>query len=234
MRDDNTAASPTFISGGTAQYLPEANSVKMVDTGKVYCNQEWILGTELLYIRGPLSFQAEYGWNFCNNAQLATSGTGSATQGAGPIEDYVFNGGYFQASYILTGENRAYDQRTGGLARYYLGGQGPYENAFLVQDADGNLCSGHGALELAMRYSYTDLNSGFGTTANHTFVNGGMMRGCSLALNWYLNSNVTLMTDWVYDYRYDLPSTKAAGFDERLRQRNTVVLLTQGPKLQTL
>ncbi len=211
VRDDNTAASPTFISGGTAQYLPEANSTKMVDTGKLYCNQEWILGTELLYIRGPLSFQGEYGWNFCNNAQTNFTGTGSATRGTGPIEDYVFNGGYAQVAYTLTGENRAYDQKTGGLSRYYLGGQGPYENAFLVRDADGNLCSGHGALELAVRCSYIDLNSGFGTTAAHTYVNGGMMRGCGVALNWFLNSNVTVMTDWVYDYRYDLPQSGING-----------------------
>ena len=35
------------------------------------------------------------------------------------------------------------------------------------------------------------------------------MNGTSLALNWYLNSNLTIMTDWVEDYRYDY--SKGAG-----------------------
>ena len=199
MKDDDPAGSPGFISGGTAQYLPYANSPKLVNTGNIYCDQEWLLGTELLYIRGPFSFQAEYGWNFLNNAQLTlTSG-----QPSGPVENYVFNGGYLQVSYMLTGENRAYDKKFATLSRYYLGSQGPYENAFLVRDADGGFCAGHGAVELACRYSYTDLNSGLGTTAAHTYVNGGEMQGVGLALNWYLNTNLTIMTDWNYDYRYN-------------------------------
>ncbi len=213
MKDDNPAGSPTIagagVGGGTAQYLPEANTPTLISTGKIYCNQEFLLGTELLYIRGPLSLQAEYGWNFLNNAQILTSGVAGkpSLQGAGPIENYVFNGGYLQASYMLTGENRAYDKKYGTLSRYYLGGQGPYENAFLVRDADGGLCCGHGALELACRYSYTNLNAGFGTHAAGTYVNGGEMQGVSVALNWYLNSNLTLMSDVVTDFRSDSGAT---------------------------
>ena len=37
----------------------------------------------------------------------------------------MFNGGYVQLAYTLTGENRAYDKRGGTLARYYFGNQGP-------------------------------------------------------------------------------------------------------------
>jgi phosphate-selective porin OprO/OprP len=212
MRDDNPAGSPGQVAGGQAQYLPEANSNKMIDTGKVYSNQEFLLGTELLYIRGPFSLQGEYGWNFLNNAQILTNGlTGTALRSTGPIENYVFNGGYIQAMYTLTGENRAYDRKYGGLSRYYFGGQGPYENAFLVRDADGNLCSGHGAWEIACRYSYVDLNSGFGKLGGGNYVQGGIMDGVSLALNWYVNTNLTVMTDWVYDYRYDLPVSNVNG-----------------------
>ena len=31
------------------------------------------------------------------------------------------------------------------------------------------------------------------------------MHGLALALNWYLNTNLTVNTEWVYDSRYDLP-----------------------------
>jgi phosphate-selective porin OprO and OprP len=189
LRGDDPAGSP---SGGQA--LPDANSNRMVDTLNITCSEEYLLGTEFLYIRGPLSFQAEYGWNFLNNAQI--------TVGAPkPISSYVFNGGYLQVAYTLTGENRAYDRKSGSFSRYYFGSAGPYENAFLVRDADGNLCSGWGAWEVACRYSYIDLNSGTGAA----LVNGGLMQGVSLGLNWYLNTNLTVNTEWVYNSRYDLP-----------------------------
>ena len=85
-------------------YLPNSNSNRMIDTGKITCNQEFLLGTELLYIRGPLSLQGEYGWNFLNNAQIQV-------RTPKPITDYMFNGGYVQVAYTLTGENRAYDKK---------------------------------------------------------------------------------------------------------------------------
>ena len=56
--------------GGAGQFLADANGNRMIDTGTITCNEEYLLGTELLYIRGPFSLQAEYGWNFLNNAQI--------------------------------------------------------------------------------------------------------------------------------------------------------------------
>ncbi len=91
----------------------------------------------------------------------------------------------------------------GTLSRYYFGSQGPYENAFLVRDLDGGICSGHGAWEIACRYSYTDLNAG---PAGLAHIQGGIMNGLSLALNWYLNTNLTVNTEWVYNNRFDLPN----------------------------
>ena len=117
----------------------------------------------------------------------------------------MFNGGYVQVAYTLTGENRAYDKKSGCLSRYYFGTQGPYENAFLVRDEAGGLCWGRGAWEVAARYSYIDLNSGIGTTA----IQGGIMDGFGIALNWYMNTNLTVNTEWVWDNRYDLPYRSA-------------------------
>jgi phosphate-selective porin OprO/OprP len=170
----------------------------MIDTGKIAVVSEYLLGTELLYIRGPFSLQAEYGWNFIYGQTTINQNT----TGLGPLTYYAFDGGYLQAAYTLTGENRAYDRKSGGLSRWYFGTQGPTENAFLVRDADGNLCGGKGAWEVAVRYSYTDLNSG---PTGLAFVNGGIMQGVSLGLNWYMNTNLTVNTEWVYNNRYDLP-----------------------------
>jgi len=136
---------------------------------------------------------------------LSTSST--AALSLKNASDYTFGGGYVQVAYTLTGENRAYDKKAGGLSRFYLGNQGPYERAFLVRDEGGNLFAGHGAWEIAARYTYLDLNAGSGATA----VNGGIMEGFSLGLNWFLNTNLTVNTEWVYNNRYDVPSATTAG-----------------------
>ena len=133
-------------------------------------------------------------------------------------------------AYTLTGENRAYDKKTGCLSRYYFGNQGPYENAFLVRDEAGGLCWGRGAWEVAARYSYTDLNSGIGATS----VQGGIMDGFGIALNWYMNTNLTVNTEWVWDNRYDLPTGSIPGAVERIRNPRAVFVLTtqlNNPKL---
>ena len=44
-----------------------------------------------------------------------------------PPQNYMFNGGYVQVAYTLTGENRAYDKRIGTLAREYFGKQRPVQ-----------------------------------------------------------------------------------------------------------
>ena len=195
LKDDDPAGSSAL-----SQALPNANALSMISTGALACNDEYLLGLETLYIRGPFSLQAEYGWNWLNNA----SGINGATLPA--PHDYMFNGGYVQVAYTLTGENRAYDKKSGCLSRYYFGTQGPYENAFLVRDVNGGLCWGRGAWEVAARYTYTDLNSGVGNTA----VQGGIMEGFGLALNWYFNTNLTVNTEWVWDNRYDQPTTGVA------------------------
>jgi phosphate-selective porin len=202
LKDDDPASSMT-----NGQALPNVDSNSMLSTGSLACDNEYLMGLEMLYIRGPFSFQAEYGWNWLNNASgiLGTS-TPAAPKLTTPT-DYMFNGGYVQVAYTLTGENRAYDRRTGCLSRYYFGSQGPYENAYLVRDEAGGLCWGRGAWEIAARYTYTDLNSGIGATA----VQGGIMDSFGIALNWYMNTNLTVNTEWVWDNRYDLPAGSIPG-----------------------
>jgi phosphate-selective porin OprO/OprP len=200
LRDDVPA-------GNLAGSLSNVNDNRLIDSGVVACNQEYLLGTELLYIRGPFSAQLEYGWNFLNDAQGIASTSTAAHPVLLPMADYMFNGGYVQFAYTLTGENRAYDKKNGSLARYYFGSQGPYENAFLVKDANGGLCSGHGAWEVAVRFSHTDLNS----NVLGERIQGGDMNGVDGALNWYMNTNFTVMMDVVYNSRYDVPASTIPG-----------------------
>jgi phosphate-selective porin OprO/OprP len=181
--------------------FPNADNNRFIDTGVINAAGQTLLGTELLWIRGPFSFQAEYGWNFINGAVLATNPIA-------PPQDYTFSGGYLQVAYTLTGENRAYDRRMGTLAREYYGKAGPYSNAWLIRDDEGYLHCGSGAWEVAARYDYVNLNDGTGTNK----IVGGIANGFTLGLNCYLNNNFNMMFDWVYDTRDDVPANTAQGW----------------------
>jgi phosphate-selective porin OprO and OprP len=196
MRDDVPA-------GG----LTNADANRMIDTGVMASDSQYLMGLEALYIRGPLSLQAEYGWTWIDNV------TGIAPTGLTyhpaliPAQNYMFNGGYVQLAYTLTGENRGYDKRMGTLSRAYFGSQGPYSNAWAVRDENGCLDWSWGAWEIAARYSYANLNDGSG--ANQ--IQGGIMDGVGVALNWYLNNNLTVNFDWAFDNRHDVPVGTVAG-----------------------
>jgi phosphate-selective porin OprO/OprP len=209
LRDDDPAGSP---SG--AQTIPNANSNRMVDTGPIAARNQWLLGLEYCYVRGPFSIQAEYGWTWLDGAYgVAPSGL-TLNPAIIPSQDYTFDGGYIQLAYTLTGENRTYDRARGTLARPYFNG-GPFTPAWLVRDEDGCLNCGWGAWEIAARYSYLNLNDGHGLNR----IQGGRMDGLSLGLNWYMNANVTCMFDYVYDRRYDLPTGTIPGHTEGLGMR---------------
>jgi phosphate-selective porin OprO and OprP len=199
LRDDDPGA-------GGPTVIPNSDSNRFIDTGVIAAQTDGLLGLETLWIRGPFSFQAEYGWNFLNGA-FGVAPTGTTLHPAiVPPQNYVFNGGYLQVAYTLTGENRGYDRRLGTLSREYYGKAGPYSNAVLIRDDEGHLHCGCGAWEIAARYSYVDLNDGVGLNR----IQGGILNGVTLGLNWYMNTNFNVMFDWVYNQRTDLaPGTNS-------------------------
>jgi len=202
LRDDDPAGSP---SG--AQVVPNANSNRMIDTGAIAAQEDYLLGLELCYVRGPFSVQAEYGWNFLDGAYGVAPSGFTLNPPIVPRQNYTFSGGYVQLAYTLTGESRAYDRKYGVLARNYFN-EGNITNAWAVRDENGRLNWGWGAWELAARYSYVNLNDGTGTTR----IQGGVMDGFTVGLNWYLNNNIKLQFDWVYDHRYDVPVGVIPGY----------------------
>src|SRR5262249_61311580 len=103
LRDDAHAGSP---AGGQA--LPNANSNRMVDTAAIAMSDDWILGLEFCYVLGPFSVQAEYGWNFVQNARgIAPTGVATFNPPIVPAQDYVFSGGGNQPAHTPTGPSPA-------------------------------------------------------------------------------------------------------------------------------
>jgi len=94
------------------------------------------------------------------------------------LGDLSFNGGYGQASYVLTGEKHKYSNSAGAF-----GGINP---ARPVNFATNDL----GAWELAVRYSYASLNDGP--------VRGGELNNTTVGLNWYVNQNMRFMFNWIH------------------------------------
>jgi phosphate-selective porin OprO/OprP len=107
-----------------------------------------VLGSELLWVNGPISVQSEAMINLVNQSGGETA---------------VLPGAYAQLGFFLTGEHRPYDRKAGAIDRVI-----PRSN---LSFAGSGRNAGCGAWELAGRWSYLDLNdSGIngGTITDYT------------------------------------------------------------------
>lgn len=112
-------------------------------------------GAEAAALFGPVLLQGEYQRSFLQR------------EAGGDVD---FGGGYGQISWVVTGERREYNRRTG-----VFGSLEPR--------------SDWGALELAGRYSVIDLNDGD--------VVGGEARNWTVGANWYVRRNLRFMFNYV-------------------------------------
>jgi phosphate-selective porin OprO/OprP len=171
----------SLLIGGDFQYLfdtggaPNVNELRLRDRPEIRIDPNRILDTgTLTNIKsarvlsgevaggiGSFYFQGEY-----FNYAISRDG----------LTDLTFNGGYAQASYMLTGEKRKYNTSAGSY-----GGISP-KNPFTPH-------GGIGAWELAARYSYVDLND--------SVVYGGVQKNLTFGVNWYVNDNLRFMLNWV-------------------------------------
>jgi len=117
---------------------------------------------EVAYMYGPLSIQSEYAHMWL--ARNAAS-------------DLNFDAWYVQAAWTVTGESRS-----------YKGSDGEFKRLKPSEEFGFGEGSGLGAVELALRYDESDLNSGD--------IIGGTEKAFTVAANWYLNENIRLMADY--------------------------------------
>jgi phosphate-selective porin OprO/OprP len=135
-----------------------------------------VYGVEAAGTYGPLFFQGEYYWFNIDR----TANTGLPPFGAPSLK---FDGGYAEASYVLTGETHKYN-----AASASYGGIKP-EHPFSWQ------ANSWGAWEIAARFSTMDLNDQVATAAG---IAGGRQNIYTAALNWYVNGNVRFMLDYLH------------------------------------
>ena len=97
-------------------------------------------------------------------------------------------GYYGYASYFLTGESRAYKAKTGAWDR-------------LKPSRNFDMKGGIGAWELAAGYDFLDLND--------KSVQGGRASTAKFGVNWYPNSHIKVMANYIHVLDVQLPNTKA-------------------------
>jgi phosphate-selective porin OprO and OprP len=120
---------------------------------------------------GPLFFQGEYFWY-------------NVDRGALPgLPSVKFDGGYAQASFVLTGETHTYNS---AAAAY---------NGIVPANPFSLSSGGWGAWEIAGRISMVDLND---QLAISNGVAGGKQTIYTAGLNWYVNRNVRLMFNYLH------------------------------------
>jgi len=88
-----------------------------------------------------------------------------------------FGAFYVMGSFFVTGEHRPYKRSNGTFSRVKP------KHRFGSDE-------GSGALEVALRYSQADLNDGP--------INGGKLDDVTAAVNWYLNRNTRVMTNYIH------------------------------------
>lgn len=137
-------------------------NVRLVDTGKFVTRGMDRINTELAIVSGPFSLQGEYFHLFADSDEAG---------------DPQFWGFYLYGSYFITGEHRNYDRSRGAFSRIK-----PNRDFHLFK-------GGWGALELALRFSYIDLNGGS--------IRGGREHDLTAGLNWYLNEKVRFMFNYI-------------------------------------
>ncbi len=133
--------------------------VEILDTGNIFKVDNFSkIGLEGVVKYKNFSLQSEYIQTTVNRE----SG----------LEDLTFKGGYAFASWILTGEERPWDNTQGEFGQ--------------IKPKDNK----KGAWELAFRYSHLDLSD--------KDVLGGMANLYTFGLNWYANPNIRFLTNYTF------------------------------------
>jgi phosphate-selective porin OprO and OprP len=133
----------------------------VIDTGTIASDNAYTVAAELLWVDAGFALQAE-----AMRASVLPTGAQRLT----------FAGGYVMGSWSLTGESRGYDRGTATLARvrpsrdFTFGPQG-----------------GWGSIEAALRYSYTDLDSGS--------IHGGRLSMLMAGLDWTFRPQLQWLLD---------------------------------------
>jgi phosphate-selective porin OprO/OprP len=155
------------------------DGARLVDTGAIDTRHVTVLGAEAGFTAQNFMIEGEY-FHYAIDRRNA-----GVAQPSSPD----FSGWYVQGAWVLTGESRSYNPVE---ARF----DGPKPN-YNFNPAAGTW----GAWEIAARYSDLDLNyhdPGAGLASLVDTVRGGEQKVSTIGVNWYLNSDIRFMLDYLH------------------------------------
>jgi phosphate-selective porin OprO/OprP len=180
--NNNFLANGAFSNGGisfTANPNTNVDRTAVLDTGNLTTGTQMAANNRSA--RNLTRFGAEtalvYGPFSAQGEYIRTT-----VAGTGYGNSTALDGFYGYASYFLTGESRAYKSKTGAWDR-------------LKPNRNFDMKGGLGAWELAAGYDYIDLNSGA--------IQGGRASTVKTGINWYPNSHVRVMANYVHALNID-------------------------------
>ena len=170
------------------------------DSGLLQGTWQNMIGLEFVANNGPWSFQSEYFGSWLYNATTTKAGP-LVTNGYQPkpgtsVGTVYYQAGYAEVLYFLTGESRTYSK-----IEYRFDRPIPHNNFYAIRDRSARRNQwniSEGAWQVGVRYNYLCLNDGQ--------VNGGVLNGMTLGLNWLLNPNARVYFNYDLTYR-DFVST---------------------------
>ena len=165
------------------------DGTRLIDTGQINASHVNTLGAEIAAQKQNFMIQAEY-------ERISVERRASA------LSNPKFSGWYIEGSWVLTGERRRYNTGT------FAFDAPPVDHPF------DPLHGTFGAVELAARYSVTDLNYHEGRPGLATpldGIRGGEQRIVAAGINWYLNPVIRFMFDYQH-VEIDRLSPNAATF----------------------
>lgn len=160
-----TVANSTVVNSAIQVY-----DASLVNVGAIRAKSYNHIAGEAAAIWGPITVQGEFHHANVQRKPVTIVFADNTVNNLQQQGNVSFYGWHVQAGYVLTGESRGYDFRTGSIC-----GIKP--------------CSPCGAWELAARYSYVDLID--------KDVYGGAERNVTLGLNWYINCNVRAAFNYI-------------------------------------
>jgi phosphate-selective porin OprO and OprP len=164
------------------------DGTRFIDTGNINVDSVAAYGVELAGNWKNFYGQGEYFYYDLDRKSVVA-----------PIlpSDVAFEAWYVQASWVLTGESKRYNAQNGAY------GNPRAEKPFSLKTGD------LGAIELAARYSQTDLNDRERSAVAAERIRGGEQTVVTLGLNWYPNSNIRFLLNYQF---VDIDRLNPGGF----------------------
>ncbi len=169
--------------------VPGSRTMRFRERPEVRVTGERFIDTGDLSADGASLFGYEFGANW-ENFYVAAEYYNFEVDRPGALMDPEYSGWYVEGEWIFTGENKRYV--ASGTNNNIAVWRGPSVTS------PWSLGGGLGAFSLSARYSTLDLNfnEGAGAAVAGTNYRGGEQTVTNIGLNWYLNSNLKLMTEY--------------------------------------